>query len=43
ARFGRSPVPGRTKDIHSNTQWLPNAEEYRMSMNFYAQLFYLLF
>ncbi|CAF2138522.1 unnamed protein product [Rotaria magnacalcarata] len=28
ARFGRSPVPGRTKDIHSNTQWLPNAEEY---------------
>ncbi|CAF3377368.1 unnamed protein product [Rotaria socialis] len=28
ARFGRSPVPGPSNDIHSNAQWLPNAEEY---------------
>ncbi|CAF0882527.1 unnamed protein product [Adineta ricciae] len=28
ARFGRSPVPSTSNDTHSNSQWLPNAEEY---------------
>ncbi|CAF1550763.1 unnamed protein product, partial [Adineta ricciae] len=28
ARFGRSPVPSASNDTHSNSQWLPNAEEY---------------
>jgi hypothetical protein len=31
ARFGRPQAAATSNDSHSNTQWLPNAEEYRKS------------
>jgi hypothetical protein len=33
ARFGRQQPSASSNDSHSNTQWLPNAEEYRISLN----------
>lgn len=38
-RFGRSPPVVSSNDIHSNTQWQPNAEEYRMYSNYILKIY----
>lgn len=42
ARFGRSPASASSNDTHSSTQWLPNAEEYRMYSNPTLMISYIL-
>jgi hypothetical protein len=38
ARFGRSPASSTSSnDTHSNAQWLPTAEEYRIDIFFFIR------
>jgi hypothetical protein len=43
ARFGRSPAAATSTDTHSNAQWQPNAEDYRINFHCFVIYSIILF